>query len=234
MKKAINNILLKSFRCLPLLTLVFMLNGCFCTSYVDNIGKTKPDFRIQRICEDPEQNIICEVKLSRRSLNHYDLKEDIGSRFLILNAPSTKDILKKGVKELSLREVKEEMIFQRVSENKIQLYVNINYFPKTEEEAKVSNKWYVYPLDIISRIENPNVPKYLMTNETDNLQYKYYGSCLPCTMDGETYDIDIHFHSEEIYQEKWAYPLKVLYVPAVALDIVSFPFAIAFLYYFHF
>ncbi|MFA6290541.1 MAG: hypothetical protein WC637_02095 [Victivallales bacterium] len=232
MKKTIKHILLKSLRHLPLLTLVFILNGCYCTSYIDNLGKTKPEFRIKQIFEDPEQNIICEAKFSRKSLNHYDLKEDIGTRFLILNAISTKKILKKEVKELSLYEVKAEMIFRWVSENKIQLIVNINYFPKTEEEAKISNKWYVYPLDIINKIENPNMPKYLISNETDNVQYKYSGSHLPCTIDGKTYDIDIVFHSEEIYQEKWEYPLKVLYVPAVALDIVAFPFAFVFLNYF--
>lgn len=49
------------------------------------------------------------------------------------------------------------------------------------------------------------------------------------SFDGQKYYVDVHIrsqcygHPDRIHQEKWAYPLKVLIVPAFVVDVITFP-----------
>ena len=137
---------------LALSSLLYLLTGCkgICIEYIDNLGKTEPVFEIKQVRKDQNNNIIYKGNLLRRSLNHFHSKEDIGIRYLVLNAPYVEDKIRKRIIE-----------YGKSEDRQVQLDSEIKYFPHKEEEAGKLNDWYFYPSDLINKIEYPAPPSYL-------------------------------------------------------------------------
>ncbi len=203
---------------LALSSLLYLLTGCkgICIEYIDNLGKTEPVFEIKQVRKDQNNNIIYKGNLLRRSLNHFHSKEDIGIRYLVLNAPYVEDKIRKRIIE-----------YGKSEDRQVQLDSEIKYFPHKEEEAGKLNDWYFYPSDLINKIEYPAPPSYLTESKKNKtFKYKYCEFQMPYKVDNEIFYIDrdgAFYARDYIYQEKWAYPLKVLFIPAIVLDVITFP-----------
>jgi hypothetical protein len=213
---------MKTSRYVLALLAALMLSGCACTNYINNIGKTRTQLVPQAATIDSYGNIVCEVGIRRRSMNHYHSTTDLGRRYVIRNAPHGGEAIQKRVND--------NRGFERKGKKYLEISAHRFAFPKTNADAKETPSWYIYPPDLTSRIPEPALPTYL--RESTFKRYPYggtFGSELEYIVDGERYLVDVEIdaqcpgHPDTIHQKKWAYPLKVLCVPAFVIDVVTFP-----------
>lgn len=199
------------------------LSGCACTNYVKNMGKTKAYRRHHTASIDDGGNIVCIVKVLRRSLNDYDSTEDLGYRYVIRNAPYGGEAIR--------NKIRNDHSFERRGKMYVQVLADRFDYPKNDDEAKNTKSWYLYPPDLMTEIQKPDPPEHLSKNTFE--QYLYAGGLhepeLEYSFDGQKYYVDVHIdsqlrgHPDRIHQEKWAYPMRVLLMPAYVIDVVTFP-----------
>ncbi len=200
---------------MPLPAGLFLLTGCVCTKYVDNMGKTTPVFDIRQTWSDSAGNIVFEGMLYRRPLNDFHSPEPVGRRYLILNEPEVRD------------KIITRTISRKDNDRNIQLYAPINIFPGlSEDKLRALDVWYLYPPDIINKVDNARPPEYIKSAKAKKLLYNYADFKLPYKIDDTTYYLDINTKfsdKDNIHMADWAYPCKILFVPAFVLDVISSP-----------
>lgn len=193
--------------------------GCYCTQYVTKLGKTRAELHRQTASRDSDGNIVCEVTLIRRSLNQYNSTINLGNRYLILNAPSGQKIVEERIRLYSPREYR--------GKRAIQIPANDFSLAITNAAAPFAQGWFLYPSDISNTINSPILPAHLKEKTLSRYSFSPVGSEVPFQIGGTNYVVDINVcnipENQGLEQAKWAYPLKVLVVPAFVVDVITFP-----------
>ena len=202
--------------------LLLFASGCACTQYVQNMGKTDAYLQRHDAYMDGLGNVHVEAELNRFPLNRKSAKYSLGTRYLILNAP--------GFQNAVEQRIAERRTYKQRDHVRLEIHASNYHYPTNEVEAQKTAGWYVYPPDILA-VEHPNqLPEYLRTNQwTRFVHDPIQEFSIRATVGDQSYlvDIEVSMHAmnspNDVHQEAWAYPFKILIVPAFVVDVVTFP-----------
>lgn len=211
---------------LAVLGLTFCVSGC-CTQYVHNIGKTEARLSPKRILSNETGDLVVETELRRYSLNDRDSSYSLGPRYVYLYGPDAKqeigDVLRKRHN------------FQRRGTN----YVQIG---RTNFNPEFPSRWHFAPPDVLHRVDSLSLPEGIGQPLREFAPRRWSGrnwtdSELQYNVGGTNYVVEVNVAANDMWfpdayhQAGWGYPLKILYVPALALDVATFP--IQFIWFAH-
>jgi len=186
------------------------------------MGKT--DARIQQhdAYMDNLGNVYIEAELSRFPLNRKSAKHSLGTRYLILNAPGFQGAVEKRVAE--------GRTYRRRDQVRLEIHASNYQYPTSEIEAQKATGWYMYPPDMLAHRHPDQLPEYLQTNQWTRFAHdSVHEFSIPTTVGNQPYlvDIEVSMHAmnspDDVHQAAWAYPFKILIVPAFVVDVVTFP-----------
>ena len=225
------------YACL-MLTLPFILTGC-CSTYVRHMGTSQVWIQPVSIAKDDKGDVLFTVALSRKSLSPPYASSDIGKRHVLLNSPHAEAALR----EILERRAGKSLVLYEQEKKFLQVQVRVTTLPKTEQEASETDAWYIWPADVLKKIDEPGLPSHVITNSfsVPNCKNDGSGLALPWEIEGTTYQAHFFMPSPELYSQaelgrslalspeavhtaKWAPPVRaVLIVPAFLVDIVTCP-----------
>lgn len=195
-----------------------------CCRYVDQMGKSRVEIHGKRAYRDSAGNIVCEIEINKRSLNHYTSIAPLGKRYVILNAPYGERAVRMAISGRTIHAYK--------GKRNTEIDARGYSMPTNEQLRQEATGWYIHPPDLSNEINNPTLPEYLQTTVLHCYPYSGgpYGSEVPFELDGTNYLVDIEIgqvaDSKSICQERWVYLSKILFVPAVIADLLTSPFQI--------
>ena len=202
--------------------LLFYASGCACTQFVQNIGKTDAYLQRHDAYRDALGNVYVEAELKRFPLNRKSAKYSLGTRYLILNAP--------GFRNAVEQRVAERRTYKQRDQIRLEIHASNCQYPTNEVEVQKTAGWYVYPPDILAVRHPDQLPEYLRTNQWTRFTHDpIHEFSIPATVGDQSYlvDIEVSTHAmnspDDVHQAAWAYPFKILIVPAFVVDVVTFP-----------
>jgi len=196
------------------------ISGCVCTNYVQNIGKTEASLMDQNAYVDDRGTVYIQTELFRGTMNDSDHEISLGTRYLVLNSPGFQKSIEESISQERYR---------RKDDLRLQIHAGDYLYPSDTSDMATLTGWYLYPPDILNKLTNVELPEYLRSTEWVRYPLKPM-TYIPGTVNGRDYHVEIAIdsrlknNSDAIFQETWAIPLKLLIVPAVVIDIVTFPF----------
>ncbi len=194
--------------------LLFTGAGCICTKYIENAEKTEASLWGQSAFVDTSGNIYIEAVLNRSPLNNKSSHSPLGQRYLILNAPGFQRAIEKKV-ETGWR-----------GKDVLQIIAYPIPYHSNMSSVQTIEGWYIYPPDILREHNSITLPDYLHTNVWTRYSRNKFGEFrIPAIVQGQPYSVDIALGSSAAmdHQDSWAYPLKILIVPAAIIDVITFP-----------
>ncbi len=202
--------------------LLLYASGCACTQFVQNMGKTDAFLQRHDAYMDALGNVYVEAELKRFPLNRKSAKSSLGTRYLILNAP--------GFQNAVEQRVAESRTYKRRGQVRLEIHASNYQYPTNEVEAQKTAGWYVYPPNIVAVRHPDQLPEYLRANEWTQFTHDpIHEFSIPATVGDQSYLVDVEVSShalnspDDVHQAAWAYPFKILIVPAFVVDVVTLP-----------
>jgi len=196
--------------------------GCACTQFVQNMGKTDAYLRRHDAFMDTAGDVHIEAELKRCPLNNRSAERSLGTRYLILNSP--------GFQKAVEQRVAERRTYRQRDQVRLEIHAGNYQYPTNEVQAQETVGWYVYPPNILTQSHASHLPEYLRTNQWTRFTHDpIHEFSIPATVADQSYlvDIEVGTHAmnspDDVHQAAWAYPFKILIVPAFVVDVVTFP-----------
>ena len=205
-------------------------SGC-CSQYVNNLGRTTACFTPVAALRDDSDNIIIQAELYRRSMNNHNRSYPLGTRYVILSASGVYGAVESAVNR--------RCVFVDGDRRVVQIGPQYNAFlPATEHESSATSGWQVYPGDLLTKFEETSLPSHIRRNRILQTSPHQAGGLFSPRFDfnvsNTVYSVQVSMGAplpEKSHLDSWAYPLKALFVPAVVVDVATYP--LQFLWFLH-
>lgn len=194
------------------------LSGC-CTHYVSNIGKSEARLKQKRVLSNSEGDLVVEADLTRNPFNNRESVRSLGLRYVYLVGPDARqeiaDVVRRG------------QVQTRKGTNHVQI-------SKGNFNPEYVGRWRFEPADVLNRVESTPLPSHIAQPLQEYAGRRWDGkdwteSHLRYNLDGTNYAVEVCVSAsgiwfpEAYHQAKWGYPLRILYLPAFAVDVVTSP-----------
>ena len=215
---------------ITLISAGLLCTGC-CSQYVNNLGRTTAGFTPVTALRDDHDNIIIQTELYRRSMNNHKRTYPLGTRYVILSASGVNGAVESAING--------RRVFTDRDRRRVQIGPQYNAsLPATEQESSATSGWQVYPGDLLTKFAETTLPSHVRQNRIVQMSPHYAGGrfspSFDYTVSNTVYSVEVSMGAplrEESHLDKWAYPLKALFVPAVVVDVVTYP--LQFLWFMH-
>ena len=196
------------------------LTGC-CTHYVSQIGYSEARLTQKRVFSNAAGDLVVEAELTRNPLNSRNNTRSLGKRYVYLFGSDARqeiaDTAGRG------------QVLHRQGTNYIQIgHSNFN--------PQYAGRWNYAPPDVLHHVDAPELPIGIgQPLQEYSARQIWHGKAwkqseLTYTVNGTSYVVEVSIDAsgiwfpEAYHQAKWGYPLRILYIPAIAVDVVTSPF----------
>ena len=203
---------------MTVVSLAFCLSGC-CTHYVSNIGKSEARLEQKRVLSNAAGDLVVEAELLRYPFNNRNSGRSLGTRYVYLHGPDARQEIADQVRRGNVQ--------RRAGTNHVQIgHSNFN--------PEFSGRWRFEPPDVLNRIDAPTLPAQIGQPLQEYAGSRWNGkawteSQLQYDIDGTNYVVQVSVGATGIWfpdayhQAQWGYLLRILYVPAFAVDVITSP-----------
>ncbi len=216
-----------------LLLVAAICTGCMnCTRYVSRIGTSEIDVLPHTVSRTTATNLVVEMTVARRDLGLNVVYRDLGRRYVFFDGLRAEQIVCAGIAKPG----------DHWCDSK-GTHVNLkiaNTVPVTNFTAICTTpQWYLYPGDWEVPSPRPQLPEQHRPVPGTSVNFERRGKSiftadLPQDIDGNPYYICVHLFRYNFTGKPqsvgWMAPVRwVLYIPAVAIDIVTGPFQVVYM-----
>ena len=195
------------------------LSGC-CTRYVSNIGRSEARLSGKRLLSNSAGDVVVETELVRYRLNdRHGGGRSLGVRYVYMTGDDAR------------QEVSDKVLRGQIQRQRGTNYVQIG---KGNFNPEYAGRWQFEPPDVLNKIDRPPLPPHIAQplQEFVWCRRSEKGMAdrqLHYNIDGTNYFVEVSvaasgiWFPEAYHQARWGYPLRILYIPAIAIDVVTSP-----------